>query len=325
MSLTVGAERGIIAMPDFDNEDVVKRLVATGPNEGFSVRGLTGFYTEAEQLDYGVNVQGKRCGVYGESVNTLPHTARETPEPSTGVCGIGDDYGVYGKGFTKVGVYGENKASTDRGTGVYGLGVGDSIDVAGINQGKVGSSGIGVVGATEAREGVGVVGLSVDSLASTSGSVTDPPFIPKVIFDNEGKPVFGQEQLGSGTGVFGGSSSGPGVRGKSKTGPGGQFESDRDRGGVFKSGEKSVEKPVEIENVAQIRLIPHQQDTLDPALPRKGKTGDLFLVRNTATNERGRIIDITTLWLCVGQTPSHEDSDQWRQIQLAPTFKTGTL
>ena len=162
---------------------------------------------------------------------------------------------------------------------MYGLALDNSIGVAGLNQVKHASIGIGVVGATETKEGIGVVGLSVGSFDPTSGSVPGPPPVPRIIFDKEGKPVFGNI-LGSGIGVFGGSSGGPGVRGKSKSGPGGQFESDTDRGCVFKSGEKSAEKPHEIENVAQIRLIPHQQDASTAALPKHGKTGDLFLVRN---------------------------------------------
>ena len=73
-------------------------------------------------------VQGSKCGVYGESVS-LP-TNRETPEfrAMTGVCGIGNDYGVFGKGFTTAGVYGENEAS---GAGVTGEALGGGANLRG--------------------------------------------------------------------------------------------------------------------------------------------------------------------------------------------------
>ena len=54
-------------MSDLPNEDREKRHVATGPNVGLSIRGLTGFFTNAASLDFGVNVQGIHCGVYEES------------------------------------------------------------------------------------------------------------------------------------------------------------------------------------------------------------------------------------------------------------------
>ena len=75
-------------MPNLPNETVKKRVVATGPNEGFTVRGETGFYTESDKLDYGVNVQGKKCGVYGECVHTTPPTDRqpETLPPDSRAC-----------------------------------------------------------------------------------------------------------------------------------------------------------------------------------------------------------------------------------------------
>jgi hypothetical protein len=264
------------------------RFVATGPNDGFTVRGLTGFYTEAELLDYGANVQGKLCGVYGESVNTPPPTNRTTLEQRTGVCGVGDNYGVVGKGFTTVSVYGENEAS---GTGVFGVALNaGAIDVAGISHVKAkqpmpdpDAAGIGIVGATESGKGFGVIGLSVDSLEPDPGSVPfGPTRVPKVGHDKDGNLVF-PNNLGKGTGVLGASG----------TGEGGHFESEEGRGAVFSSGPR----------IAQIRLVPLQQNTPAPRLPARGKVGDLIVIRNTATivNEGGntRNIDMATLWLCI--------------------------
>jgi hypothetical protein len=55
-----------------------------------------GFGTEATSLEYGVNVQGTRCGVYGESINVV---VRDSDIPGVGVCGTGETVGVYGQGM----------------------------------------------------------------------------------------------------------------------------------------------------------------------------------------------------------------------------------
>ena len=210
-------------MPNLPNELREKRVVATGPNQGFTVRGVTGFYTEAATLDYGVNVQGNKCGVYGECVHTTPTDRKsETlpPDPTDngiGVCGVGDDYGVFGKGFLYAGVHGENGSN---GTGVFGLGLNDTaIGVAGISKVKKQGSkstggGIGIVGATESGQGFGVVGLGMESLDDT------PRSVPMPIIDIKGNLLFG-DKLGSGIGVVGASRYGTGVHGASQKARGG--------------------------------------------------------------------------------------------------------
>jgi hypothetical protein len=150
------------------------------------------------------------------------------------VCGVGDNYGVFGKGFTQAGVYGENEAN---GTGVFGIALNDSaIGVAGMSrvkhqQSKSDAQGIGIVGATESGKGFGVVGLSVNSLDQEEPDIVllSPSTVPKVGRNKDGSLLF-PDNLGKGTGVLGGSGTEAGVRGFSRTGEGGQFESDSGTG-----------------------------------------------------------------------------------------------
>src|SRR5688572_276515 len=104
-------------MPNLPNEDREKRYVATGPNQGFTIRGVTGFYTDAGLLDFGVNVQGNRCGVYGESFRPggEPRTPPSGDNENVGVCGVGLTYGVFGQGSQIAGVVGRN---VENGAGV---------------------------------------------------------------------------------------------------------------------------------------------------------------------------------------------------------------
>ncbi len=181
-------------MSNLPNEDREKRVVATGPNQGFTVRGVTGFYTDADKLDYGVNVQGNQCGVYGESVNTAPRTNRKTLKAGTGVTGVGDDTGVFGKGRAVAGVHGETQNVS-------------AIGVVGVSKDKrkppdINASGVGVLGATESFRGFGVVGLSINSLVLTNSTQ-----LPRPERDPEtGTPMLPNEfrqKLGGGTGVYG--------------------------------------------------------------------------------------------------------------------------
>jgi hypothetical protein len=209
--------------------------------------------------------------------------------------------------------------------GVHGIG-------AGTVDGTVESSKptTGVVG--ESKRGNGVKGFSRDFAGVVGESETS-----NGVQGNGPTGVYGEGNLtvrsigvegksGSGIGVQGKSGSGIGVQGSSKKGVGGHFESEEGRGGVFRTGE--LELPLERQRgrVAQIRLVPLQQDTPFPKLPSLGKVGDLILIRNTALDERNHVIDKTTLWLCIPIEPSKEDSNQWQQIQLVPgPPTTGTL
>ena len=205
-------------MPNLPNEDVEKRVVATGPNQGSSVRGVTGFFTAADKLDYGVNVQGNRCGVYGESGNPIhSRTAPIDSREQVGVCGIGLSYGVFGRGFLRAGVYGEIE---NRGAGVAGQAVGgNAIGVAGIRvatsiNSKPTDRGSGIIGVTEGGDGFGVVGLSVDTLIDELQQL-GPKVVPQPVRDIDGRFV---NTDGSGIGVFGGSGAGVGVQGVSGSG-----------------------------------------------------------------------------------------------------------
>ena len=172
------------------------QFTATGP--AFTGAGFprAAFSTGREGTDstYGVNVQGSECGVYGESVNTAPRTNRETPKAKTGVTGVGDGSGVFGRGRAVAGVHGETQNF-------------DAIGVVGVSKDKrkppdFNASGVGVLGATESFRGFGVVGLSIDSLG-----LTDSTQLPRPGRDPEtGTPALPNEfrgKLGGGTGVYG--------------------------------------------------------------------------------------------------------------------------
>jgi hypothetical protein len=79
------------------------QFTATGPAFEGAGFARTAFSTGREGTDstYGVNVQGSVCGVYGEIGGSS--TNREA-EIRAGVCGVGHDYGVFGKGLTEAGV-----------------------------------------------------------------------------------------------------------------------------------------------------------------------------------------------------------------------------
>jgi hypothetical protein len=205
-------------MADLPNEDREHRYVATGPNQGTSVRGVTGFYTDASLLSFGVNAQGTHCGVYGESVVNRPERTPPFPGNSNvniGVCGVGLTYGVFGDGGQNAGVYGQHVSG---GAGVIGLGeTGDVTGVIGASKAslnpeiKAASSGVGIKGMSDAGHGVGVVGLSISDFA-----VRDIPTPAGIGGDGTGIGVLGES--GSGTGVFGKSRTAAGVEGNSDTG-----------------------------------------------------------------------------------------------------------
>ena len=215
----------------------------------------------------------------------FPRTAFSTHASDMvyGVNVAGERCGVYGESALPVP---SDREADVEGVGVFGVGKNFGVfgkatpGIAGVF-GQHNRSGIGIIGAA-IRGGGGVVGASVASLGnplSTFAPVPDPAD-------------------GTGTGVFGTSGAGAGVRGSSRSGEGGQFESGtgvgvsgsgfEDRGGVFDSGK----------NVAQIRLVPLNQDTPVAILPKNGKVGDLLLIRNTSQNEDGALIDQASLWLC---------------------------
>ena len=253
---------------------------------------------------YGVNVQGSRCGVFGESVNVS--SGRDSTVEGVGVHGFGENFGVFGNGNRGIaGVFGQN------------------------NRGRT-----GVIGAAM-RGGTGVLGVSMSGLGnplSTFEALPDPA-------TGSGVGVYGAS--GSGVGVFGASSSGPGVKGTSDEGAGGEFSSStgigvegnsfagpgvhgvsqNDRGGVFQAG-TSGRSSRDTQIVAQIRLVPLRQRTFFPQLPRKGKVGDLLLIRYPGRRILRSAPDECSLWLCIPKGPS-DDSDQWQEVVLG-AVATGT-
>ncbi len=185
------------------------QFTATGPAFTGSGFPKAAFSTGREGTDctYGVNVQGSKCGVYGES-GLVPDSSRQPPanyRDSVGVCGVGQSYGVYGDGGAIAGVYGQHENS---GAGVIGVGLKKNNGVFGVSKRykEISGEGVGVRGASECLEGCGVKGLSVKEFSSNG-------------------PLSATVADGSGTGVMGESGSGTGVMGRSNTGVGGVFTS----------------------------------------------------------------------------------------------------
>lgn len=298
------------------------QFTATGPaftGAGFPRAAFsTGFF--GTDSVYGVNVQGSKCGVYGESVS-FP-TNRETPESTTmtGVCGIGNDYGVFGKGYTTAGVYGE---IGEDGTGVAGV-VG--IRKVSKDQSRPTDNGSGIIGATEAGEGFGVVGLSVDTL-----TLIGPATMPYPKRDLIGEFVTGGN--GSGTGVLGASGTGVGVLGDSDSGAGVIGRSARDKApltpdetgetGVYGKGKTGVKGVgvagrggvFESDQLAQVNLTPLFNQ---PNLPCEGEVGDVLvespLIKQDQLDNSRNLDGVGTLWFCIrSQTPERGPA-VWAQV-----------
>jgi hypothetical protein len=120
------------------------QFTATGPAFTGSGFPRAGFSSRARDLVYGVNVQGERCGVYGESVRVS--SGRESGVEGVGVYGFGEGFGVMGNGSRGLaGVFGEN------------------------NRGRA-----GVIGAVM-RGGTGVVGASLSSIGNPLATFAELP------------------------------------------------------------------------------------------------------------------------------------------------------
>jgi hypothetical protein len=213
------------------------------------------------------------------------------PDPTDngiGVCGVGDDYGVFGKGLVYAGVHGETGSNS---TGVFGVGSNiEAIGVVGINKvrdqgSKRTGGGVGIVGATDSDEGFGVAGLGMKSLDTTG-----PRSVPKPIIDEKGNLVV-RDNLGNAIGVVGASGDGTGVHGMSRTG----------RGGVFESGVG-----------AQINLKP-LFETATP--PRDGQPGDLVVI--TKMKEGDTTGQHAELWFCVSGRDLRTKRPVWGKVQFS--------
>jgi hypothetical protein len=264
------------------------QFTAVGPSHHTSGFKKTAFSTSnPSDFEYGVNVQGGRCGVYGESAH--PDSIRESTVEGVGIHGFGENFGVVGNGSRGIaGVYGHANRSR---TGVLGAAM---------------------------RGGTGVIGASVENLGNPLGtfrSIPDPA-------DGSGIGVLGTS--GRGTGVQGSSAdgsggdfssiAGAGVIGKSEEGIGVHAVSNSGRGGVFQSGR----------NVAQINLVPLQQNTAEPELPKQGEIGDLLLIVNSVTVAQTVIQEKCSLWLCVPRPGRLSANAFWQEVQLGDPVE-GTI
>src|SRR5215207_6659827 len=165
------------------------QFTAVGPPLTGSGFPRSGFSTRATGMVYGLNVQGGRCGVYGESVTVS--TDRESTVEGVGVHGFGEGFGIFGNGNRGIaGVYGQN------------------------NRGRMGAIGAVMGG------GTGVVGANLASLGNPLATFQT---IPPPSSGGSGTGVWGISGTGVGTrgdsasstGVFGLSDSGFGVHGQS--------------------------------------------------------------------------------------------------------------
>ena len=206
-----------------------------------------------------------------------------------GVCGVGDNFGVFGRTHPSPGRPGI--------AGVY----------AQHNRG-----GVGAIGATM-RGGTGIIGTSVSSLGNplaTFASGTGPG-------DGSGTGVFGSS--GSGVGVIGVSQSAEGIRGESADGDAVFGRSRAGRGGRFQSGVSAGGSMV-----GQVGLVPQRMPLprrvpVSPSiydlrvrevLPPEGRGGDLLVTEG----EDGTC----ALWFCTNSAEP-ERRAVWREVLLGPT------
>jgi hypothetical protein len=236
------------------------QFTALGESSGTEV----GFQTSSTDIRQGVNVQGNRCGVYGESLQNSPPGGRPAKD-RTGVYGTGDLYGVYG--------ISNAFANDNQGDNTPGFADGNGIGVVGASQdvpGIVGASDIfpsdaattpirqlahspiGVLGIS--RKGAGVAGFS------SEGRLSLPPEVRNLAATLHGAGVFGLGQSS--------------------------------RGGVFASGQQ---------NVAQLQLVPKETPPDPtgalPPLPGDGQPGDLLALHDPSQKPP------TSLWFCVQAGP----------------------
>ncbi|HHK5543764.1 TPA: hypothetical protein ACQUHN_006284 [Bacillus thuringiensis] len=141
------------------------QFTAIGPSLTGSGFPRSAFSTKAIDMIFGVNVQGNKCGVYGESFTNSSNT-RDTDFPGVGIWGSGQNFGVFGDGNKGIaGVVGRNNkrdlaaviGSTKKGgVGVFGT------TFATLNcEDPAKGLGTGVSG--QSKGGFGIFGFSTDS------------------------------------------------------------------------------------------------------------------------------------------------------------------
>jgi hypothetical protein len=219
------------------------------------------------------------------------------------------EFGIHVKA-RRVGVVG---ASAKGIAGVYGIGHTCKFGVLGIAMGE--------------NAQIGVVGASVID----TNDITNLNVAPENVELEVGADKIGVRGLsGTGLGVEGRSVKGVGVSALSHEGVGVLARSeanvalhavsDSKRAGVFESGGV----------VAQIKLVPLEQEGSRTELPKDGEVGDLIVIRNTVHPKPGEPIPQLkpecSLWLCVSvsQDLITGGTAVWQEVQLGPPVK-GTL
>ncbi len=273
-------KKGVQEMADEDS--FYTALGPADPDSGFP-RGVTGFSTFASSLDYGVNAQGLRCGVYGESVTV--DSDREVSQDGIGVQGFGETFGILANGNR--GIAGAYSVSNEGGKGVIGV--------------------TGQIGVTDPdQRGIGVVGASFGS------SVPSP-----LSWDPKRGPMPSPSTIrgGAGTGVHGLSGTGTGVFGESDNGRGGVFNSQSSAQVQLEPRDVSINTP----RTGAVRLSAWQvgEGTAPAQLPADGRAGDLLATTHPLPDEPENIVG--TLWFCSrGSTDEH--AAVWREVLMGPEF-----
>jgi hypothetical protein len=256
-------KKGVQEMADEDS--FYTALGPADPDSGFP-RGVTGFSTSASSLDYGVNAQGLKCGVYAESVRE--ELDREAQE-GTGVYSIGETFGIMANGNR--GIVGTYSVSNEGGKGVIGV--------------------TGQIGTTDPEQrGIGVVGADM-------GFSTPSPLLW-----GETMPSPSTIRGGPGTGVHGLSGTGTGVFGESNNGRGGVFRSESSAQVQLEPRDVPINTP----RTDAVRLSAWQVgEGMAPAqLPADGRAGDLLATTHPLPDAPENIVG--TLWFCSrGSTDEH--------------------
>ncbi len=220
------------------------QFTATGP--AFTGAGFerAAFSTGREGTDstYGVNVQGSFCGVYGESTAGSDRTA---DVPGVGVFGVGQNFGVFGKGSPDGGVAGIFGQHNRGGVGIFGAVMRGGTGIIGANVGSLGNplrtladlgdpadgTGTGVFGTSgqgigvrgSSREGNAVFGKSEENdgvVGGSEGPIKSGVFGFHTLSSGAAFGVSGTAQSPEGAGVNGFSDAGVGVKGASQTNDG---------------------------------------------------------------------------------------------------------
>jgi hypothetical protein len=284
-----------------------------------------GFFTDANNITYGVNVQGvdtthQGCGVYAEAMLHSPGLRKSQDGSRPGVWGVGDHYGVYGASNM---LYTSQNDDTPRLSPDALAGI-DPLDPRA--KGGIGVVGAslhvpGVIGTSDIRDSTkglfvdeiiphpaGVMGLSLTSIGVMGVNVAGAN--PNANVPQQILTVLPQ----SNSGIFGWSMSG--------------------HGGVFGSAAPVIDGtpvPPVNQGSAQIRLLPAQVSSVDikaqqpppnlrPSLPRAGQAGDLMAV--IGPSSAGAPPATVQLWFCIqsGGTAAHPAA-LWAKVQFSEVIQ----